>query len=212
LVRLREEFRRSGLREQENQITFAIRRADLEVFEGKLGEGRWKHGRLERAWNYIFFDLTCQYGMSPGRTLKILFGLIAVFSLCYVVAQKWAGSRGGIWAVWDEHRIHRDEGGQDPTRLTDGFPLSSFSESWLGRKCRALRLHVLGLALYFSLLSAFRIGWQEFNFGTWFVRMQPREYSLRATGWVRLVSGLQSLISVYLLALWVLTYFGTPFE
>jgi len=33
-----------------------------------------------------------------------------------------------------------------------------------------------------------------------------------ATGWVRVVSGVQSLISVYLLARAVLTYFGRPFE
>jgi hypothetical protein len=36
--------------------------------------------------------------------------------------------------------------------------------------------------------------------------------TLRTTGWVRTVSGIQSLLSVYLLALWVLTYFGRPFE
>ena len=34
----------------------------------------------------------------------------------------------------------------------------------------------------------------------------------RATGWVRVVSGVQSLISIYLLALWALTQFGRPFE
>ncbi len=32
--------------------------------------------------------------------------------------------------------------------------------------------------------------------------MQPREYTLRAKGWVRVVSGAQSLISVYLIAMW----------
>jgi hypothetical protein len=42
--------------------------------------------------------------------------------------------------------------------------------------------------------------------------MQTREYTLRATGWIRTVAGIQSLLSVYLLALWVLTYFGRPFE
>jgi len=42
--------------------------------------------------------------------------------------------------------------------------------------------------------------------------MQLREYSLHATGWTRFVSGLQSLISVYLVALAILTYFGNPFE
>ncbi len=42
--------------------------------------------------------------------------------------------------------------------------------------------------------------------------MQPREYTLRAKGWVRVVSGVQSLFSVYLIAMWALTYFGRPFE
>jgi hypothetical protein len=68
------------------------------------------------------------------------------------------------------------------------------------------------IGLYFSILSAFSIGWRELNVGTWIARVQPREYTLRATGWVRTVSGLQSIVSVYLLALWVLTYFGRPFE
>ena len=43
-------------------------------------------------------------------------------------------------------------------------------------------------------------------------RIQKSEYILRATGWPRTVAGLQSLLSVYLLALWVLTYFGRPFD
>lgn len=32
--------------------------------------------------------------------------------------------------------------------------------------------------------------------------LQPREYTIRATGWMRTVPGIQSLMSVYLLALW----------
>jgi hypothetical protein len=70
----------------------------------------------------------------------------------------------------------------------------------------------LRYALYFSLLSAFSIGWKDFNVGSWIARVQGREYALRATGWVRVVSGLQSLLSVYLLAIWALTYFGRPFQ
>jgi hypothetical protein len=92
-----------------------------------------------------------------------------------------------------------------PQKLTTGFP----SEHARGR----LRIfNVMLLAAYFSLLSALRIGWSGLNFGTWISRMQPREYALHATGWVRVASGLQSLISVYLVALTILTYFGTPFE
>lgn len=64
---------------------------------------------------------------------------------------------------------------------------------------------------YFSLLSALHIGWRDLNVGTWLSRIQPREYTLRATGWVRVVSGVQSIVSVYLIALSILTYFGRPF-
>jgi hypothetical protein len=74
------------------------------------------------------------------------------------------------------------------------------------------KVSILLLALYFSLLSATRIGWHELNVGTWLTRIESLEYSLRATGWVRVVSGTQSLISVYLVALAILAYFGSPFE
>jgi hypothetical protein len=42
--------------------------------------------------------------------------------------------------------------------------------------------------------------------------LQSSPFKLVATGWVRSVAGVQSLISVYLLALWALSYFGRPFE
>ncbi len=67
-------------------------------------------------------------------------------------------------------------------------------------------------ALQFSVLSAFHLGWRELNVGNWIARIQAHEYTLRATGWVRAVAGVQSLLSVYLLALWALTYFGRPFQ
>ena len=73
-------------------------------------------------------------------------------------------------------------------------------------------LRAIGAAFYFSVLPTFAIGWRELNVGTWLTRIQRREYTLRATGWVRMLSGLQAIISVYLVALWALTYFGRPFE
>jgi hypothetical protein len=40
---------------------------------------------------------------------------------------------------------------------------------------------------------------------------QPREYTLRATGWAHGIR-YRSILSVYLPTLWVLAYFGRPFE
>ena len=42
--------------------------------------------------------------------------------------------------------------------------------------------------------------------------IQPREFDIKARGWPRMVSGLQSLLSVGLVALSLLSYFGRPFE
>ncbi|MGO9269579.1 MAG: hypothetical protein ACLQOO_04885 [Terriglobia bacterium] len=66
--------------------------------------------------------------------------------------------------------------------------------------------------MFFSLISAFDIGYQELNIGQWLKMLSRREYDLKAAGWVRTAAGTQSLVSVYLLALWVLTYFGHPLE
>ena len=66
-------------------------------------------------------------------------------------------------------------------------------------------------ALFFSAMSAFNIGFREINFGRWIRLLTRREYDIKARGPVRVVAGFQSLVSVYLIALWFLTYFGRPF-
>jgi hypothetical protein len=182
LVALREEFKKAGMRKQEREITYVI----------KSKETKRAH-RFERASNFILFDLTSQYGMSPGRPLRIIGFLVLLFSLPYLIAlMKSEGA--GIWMVWAKDRLPKDDGQDEPVRLKKrGLPL-------------------LWTAFYFSLLSAFNIGWRDINVGNWAARVQSHDYTLKATGWVRTVSGLQSLITVYLLALWVLTYFGRPFE
>ncbi|WP_353572306.1 hypothetical protein, partial [Candidatus Albibeggiatoa sp. nov. BB20] len=72
---------------------------------------------------------------------------------------------------------------------------------------------VLGIAFYFSLLSALQIGWQQYNIGNWIRQVQRRDITLRIRkGWIRSIAGLQSLMGLYLLVIWMLTQFGRPFE
>ena len=96
--------------------------------------------------------------------------------------------------MWPNTRLRQDMGTREPERLRRGWTAA------------------LGFGFYFSVLSAFHIGWRDFNVGNWIQRLQPSEYTLQATGWVRTVSGVQSVVSLYLLAIWALTYFGRPFE
>ena len=66
--------------------------------------------------------------------------------------------------------------------------------------------------MFFSLISAFNIGFRDINFGRWLRLLTRKEYDLKAVGSARVVFGCQSLISVVLIALFILSYFGRPFE
>ena len=125
---------------------------------------------------------------SPGRALWILILFIGLFTIFYYKALTKFDNTDGIWCKCNEQRSSKPE------------------------LLHAKGLHALLLAFYFSLLSGFSIGWLEINVGNRIQRIQTRDYSLHATRWVRRVAGIQSLISLYLVVIWILTYFGRPFE
>jgi uncharacterized protein YjbI with pentapeptide repeats len=192
LGELRNSFKISGMREQERQVTYAIRHTQVVKY---LKESWWESGL-----SYVAFDWTCTWGLAPFRPLGIMLLLLCFpFGLFYFLfafpARLPDDGKDGIWQVWSDDALYRDPE-KDKTS-----PLQPASG-----------LAMLGYGLYFSLLSAFHIGWRDLNVGAWISRISRREYTLRATGWVRVVSGVQSLISVYLLALCILSYFGRPFE
>ncbi len=200
LVLLRRSLEEVGLRELERRATYAIEKGKTDHATSEKGGiidnvSSW----LEQFARRLFFEHTAGYGLYPGQSLIILLSLIPVFAFIYLFSiykkPKPPGQhRGGIYRIWLEERIRKDLGSAEPELITAGFIKS------------------IGYALYFSLLSAFDIGWRDINVGNWIARIQPREYTLRSTGWVRTVSGIQSLISIYLLVFWVLTQFGRPFN
>jgi hypothetical protein len=220
LIALREAFKRGGMRTQERQVTYAIEHIkrlqawNPSWFDPEAEDPRpWLEqlaGKSESLFSYVLFELPSGYGMVPSRALATLGLLIFVFSLVYMVALVTARGRAGIWVTWPTDRVYQEEGATEATRVTTTFFFPRWQARaagrWWGVLLRGVSVPLIGL--YFSLLSAFSLGWRELNVGTWITRVQSREYVLRATGWVRTVSGIQSLLSVYLLALWVLTYFG----
>jgi len=182
LLELRDRFYAAGMREQERMVNFAVNRAR------RLREQNW----IESAFNYVLFELPVGYGLYPGRPLKVIALLIPVFGGIYFFAVRFPG-KDGVWREWNRERVRKDIGSDVPEHLQGGTFIS------------------ICFGLYFSVLSAFHIGWRDLNIGSWIVRVQPNDYVLRGSGWVRAVSGVQSLLSVYLLALWLLSYFGRPF-
>jgi hypothetical protein len=201
LVQLRDLLQKAGLRDLEREATFAIERNKT-----KNALDYWKDnpaGAAEGIFRYVAFDLTTAYGLRPSRALLIIAALWLLLIPIYAWPI-WQAKRpltaSSICRIWPKERVEVEE-----HKLT------------LDNPARIERLHGRGLAAigwsaYFSLLSAFQVGYREFSIGSWLSRAQPRDFTLTSTGWVRTVSGIQSLLSVYLLAMWVLTYFGRPFQ
>lgn len=191
---LRKAFRESTYREEERKLTYAIRyseRVYTSIFGGWMG-------KVESGFQWMLFEVTCLYGYAPWRPFGILGVLVFILSFYYARVIYRGDTRNCIWQEWGECRLVRGPKKRKSFERREKLQRRGRKAYWWG--------------LYFSLLSAFRIGWRDLSLGNWLVRMQRREYVLKATGWPRVVSGIQSLISVYLLALWVLSYFYRPFE
>ena len=201
LVQLRDLLQKAGLRELEREATFAIEhgrtRHAMADWTDKPGDA------VEGIFRMMAFDWTTGYGLYPSHALKtiaLVWLLLIPVYFCPIRFTPKQPTTGGIFQVWPSDRIESHRGNVSLNKSPNVSRLQSGTLAALGR------------AAYFSLLAAFRIGWRDLNVGTWIERIQPEEYMLRATGWVRVVSGLQSLLSVYLLAIWALTYFGRPFQ
>jgi hypothetical protein len=194
LVQLRKLLAEAGLPE-EREATHAIESNKTRYLLDRGDALAFAEGFFRR----VAFDWPVAYGRRPGLALLWLVALVGVFALIYLIPLTSSGT-GGIHRLWPEGRL---ETTSSAARVVGQAKVERLHpQDWKRR---------LGRALQFSTLSAFHIGWRELNVGNWISRLQWEEYTLRATGWVRAVAGAQSLLSVYLLAMWVLTYFGRPF-
>ena len=188
MAQLRKIFKDLHLRDLEQDATFSIRRHSATFFE------------------YVAFQLTVGWGREPGRALKIMLGIFVVSSLYYALV---IGMQNSNQPPKWKSRILL-------ARLSDHLSSDNGDFTIQKDSCaqvlKTSRWGIWGWSVWFSALSAFHIGWRDLNFGTWLTRIQPDEFVLRGYGLLRIVSGVQSLLSVYLLAIWAVTTFGRPFE
>ena len=225
LVQLRKQFRDGGFREQERKITYTLKRREAELSWERGTSRRLSDENENRAivsssdsiladfasfiLNKVFFDWTCQYGMSPGRPLMLGVVIFLLCSLLYLACIHSSGE-AGLYRVYSQS-IHDDPSTQRRvTRISAPRIAHQRGLLWLLQLFRREFL-LSRTSMFFSLMSAFNIGFRDINFGRWLRLLTRREFDIKAVGWVRVVAGWQSLISVYLIALWVLTYFGRPF-
>jgi uncharacterized protein YjbI with pentapeptide repeats len=208
LVEARKQFRDGGFDAQDRKLTFAIKKRQEGELRQSCKDGDWLDC-AGYAFNFVLFDLSCKYGMSPGIALRSGAVLWLLCSALYFVFIH-IGGKTGLYRVSGKS-LEQDSSARQraerisPSRIRYTWGRLSFLQ-WAWRKFSLLRT-----AMFFSLMSAFNIGFREINFGRWLRLLTREEFDITAVGWARVVSGWQSLISVLLIALWVLTYFSRPF-
>ena len=185
LFSLRKSLLDAGYLVEARQITYAIKRAEMNnaFDEDKIIP------QIQYAVFWLLFDATCKWGMNPMRCYCIIFYLWLICSIYYYacLVRHQGPRRGGLWILMN---------GSDPQECV---------------KQRVDRERYLSCALYFSLFNILDLGWSNFNVGRWAQRIQFTDYSYSPEGLCRCISGAESMISNYLILLWLYTYFTTPF-
>ena len=172
LAALRKQFFDGGYREQERRITYALKRREAEFLRNGCSFPIGLENCLAYQFNRLFFDITCQYGMNPGRPLELGLALWLICSFVYsafIHGKGRASLQRRYGAPLKEGtnpalRIERIE----PSRI-ERSPRLFFPFRLLGREIR-----VLGTAMFFSLMCAFNIGFRDINFGR-LLRLLTRE-------------------------------------
>lgn len=205
LVQLRKLLQDAGLRDLEREATCRIERHRTSA---KLNARGLSSGlsRLEGAFRWVAFDFTTAYGLHPGRALWLLLALWFTCALFYLSSINGPAPRevGGIYRVSVKDAIDESPS-SDPIhpRLIDGIRAERVQGTWP---------ETARTAAYFSILSATNLGFQQFTLGDWIHRVARQDAVLQAVGLPHIVSGIQTVLGLFLLAVWVLTYFGRPFQ
>lgn len=197
LAELRAFAKARHMRQAEREVTCAMQRS---------AEGR-------ASVNWLLFDLPFEYGANLRRPF-IIVGIF-IFPLCTLL-YFWAfhrPNRKGV--IVREYRTSlRGETTVDtrlirPARTTPGLSGYCMYEPSSGIKRELL---LLRSACFFSLLSTFNVGFRDVNLGRWLTLVLPFRAEYEPFGWVRVISGLQSITSVLLIGFGLLMYFGRFFD
>ena len=192
VVKMRSALAEAGFRNEQKALSSALKKHQL--VNASLRERVFQ--------DYLVGGKLTDYGANPWASLEWLGIGIFVFFWPYLLAILKGSEKAGIWRERPDSRLLKLPDENDHELLV-------FDRKWLHSITGVVA--IVGIPAYFSLLSAFHFGWRQLNIGNWLGRVQLREYVLKATGWVRMISGLQSLLSLYLVVLFLLCYFGNPF-
>jgi len=139
---------------------------------------------ITRTIDTLLFDVTSDYGLKPFKPLMILIVLIYLFYRVYLSL-----FFAGKLKIEIQHPAENDRGKEKVVK--DGiYP---------------------GRLVFLSIITAFAIGFGEYNINEWAKKLLREEYQIRSFGWTRVILGVQNLLSLFLFSLTVVLLLGNPF-
>jgi hypothetical protein len=238
LTELHKQFHEQGFKAQQGMTAYAIEstkdddllqtsiedRIRLRTTVGFLRETKLRlrtiaegcPKNLGNCISYLFrtisFNLTCRYGLSPWRPLMIVGGSWLVFSALYVFLLKSKGRRY-IYLV-----VKRREGKGElrrPVMCEVRLDGRSGSRVTLIKKELMRALILVWVSMLFSLINTLNIDVKlldKFNPWALIKRVLPREFDLQGKGLGKILGGLQTVISLFLIGLWAILMTHNPFD
>ena len=141
--------------------------------------------KIVKFLNYILFDFTSSFGLKPWRPLVLLLALIYIFYRIYLFLFFINQLRIQIKHQY-ENRVGKTTTVNDPIQP--------------------------GRLLFLSIITSFSIGFGNYNINEWAKKLLKEDYVLQPSGWTRVLTGVQYLLSLYLFFLTILLLFGDPFS
>jgi hypothetical protein len=212
LYRLARELSDRGLDSKARDVTLALQRSYQERYAYQCETGFdfgglpfASHGIAQRVRACFYFltralalDATCEFGRRPGRPI----GIIALLALGWTLALWFwfqVVQRPGVVLVFK-------------SRTGDDWPIPLnrlVAKAYRSRERTRARFKI---AAILTISSVFNLPFRDLDVGRWLRLLTNREFEFRLRGPVRTFLGCLSLSCFYLLALSILSFFGTPFS
>jgi len=195
LIKLKNDFHDSGFLDHERKIIHALMKEKTRRIDSII----------HRYFRIILFDWTCAYGMDVWRPILLLLMNIMIFAVLYFLLTMFS-KKSKIIPVKNRHvgDLYKTEKVEYPIWEEK---VKSTGKTYLNAISKLIEYSIL-----FSFMSAFNYGFREINFGRWIRNLLHEDIDIKTTRWARTASGIQSIICLYLFALWLLIYFSNPFE
>ena len=189
-----------------------LERVVLGIREREKTRDEWQSDRpfdwVVAAGRTVLWGLLIDYGKSPEQALLVVAVAVFVFAALYFFFATPPPALAGL-KTGNVLQVRR-KGGPTPGRhradwtTTEADIVEPVEPTGVWQAAR----WAFGLSLWGSV----RIGVGALNLSEWIVRLQRRDREIVTEGWVRTLLGLQSLLSNVAIALFLVAFFGRPFD